>query len=490
MKKSIWILCLALTIAGCFAFCKTVYAAPKFGSGSSTLPHSYMPGRIGEDLEAAPTFGSDSSTLTHPYMPMRIGDNLTYKSYGWPSVSHLHVDAVAEENIDQVECLKIKMSSPELPTYIEYYWFAQDIWENLWMLQYQDVESGYFMFYGSYDAKLIMPAQVGVGMILWDGAETVVATDVTVPQLSTGFGPFYHCIKSIADYGGGDIDYQYYAPHFGQIKLEFNDDGGINGFEISSFPEKPNSQIGVFRPSDGMWFLDRSDNGSWNDCTTDKCINFGIQGDIPVTGDWNGDGTTKIGVFRPSIGWWFLDYNGNGQWDGCATDRCYNFGISEDTPVTGDWDGDGKTEIGLFRKSIGMWFLDYNGDGAWSGCWTDRCYNFGISEDTPVTGDWNGYGKTNIGVFRKSIGMWFLDLDGTGTWWGCGIDGCYNFGISEDLPVTGDWNGDGLTEIGVFRPSIGYWFLDHNGDHTWNNCTADRCYQFGISLDLPVSGAF
>jgi hypothetical protein len=250
------------------------------------------------------------------------------------------------------------------------------------------------------------------------------------------------------------------------------------------------SKIGVFRPSIGMWFLDRSGNGSWNDCATDKCVNFGIQGDVQVTGDWNGDGTTKIGVFRPSIGWWFLDYNGNGQWDGCSTDRCYNFGISEDTPVTGDWNGDGKTEIGVFRKSIGWWFLDYNADGTWSGCSADRCFNFGISEDTPVTGDWNGDGKTEIGVFRPSIGWWFVDVNGDGTWSGCGVDGCYNFGISVDLPVTGDWNGDGFTEIGVFRPSIGWWFLDYNGNDTWNDCTTDRCYQFGISVDLPVSGAF
>jgi hypothetical protein len=250
-------------------------------------------------------------------------------------------------------------------------------------------------------------------------------------------------------------------------------------------------KIGVFRPSIGMWFLDRSGNGAWNDCATDKCVNFGIEGDIPVTGDWNGDGTTKIGVFRPSIGWWFLDYNGNGQWDGCVTDRCYNFGISEDTPVTGDWDGDGKTEIGVFRKSIGCWFLDYNADGTWSGCSTDRCYyNFGISEDIPVTGDWNGDGKTEIGVFRPSIGWWFVDVNGNGTWNGCSTDGCYNLGISIDLPVTGDWNGDGYTEIGVFRPSTGWWYLDYNGNDTWNDCTTDRCYQFGISVDVPVSGAF
>ena len=416
-------------------------------------------------------------------MPVRLYDKLTYRSYGWPSVDYLNLDAVAEENIDQVKCLKLKSSADSL--FIDYYWIAQDISGNIWMLQYQ--EEGSITTYGRDGAILVMPSQIDVGSIL-RGDETVVATGVYVPQLSTGLGPYNNCIKSMYDWGDGDIDYYYYAPDVGEIKQEWNDDGGINGYEISSVTH--GSQIGVFRPSNGMWFLDRSGNGAWNDCNTDKCINFGIEGDVPVTGDWNGDGSTKIGVFRPSIGWWFLDYSGNGQWDGCTTDRCYNFGISEDTPVTGDWNGDGKTEIGVFRKSIGWWFLDYNADGTWSGCSTDRCYNFGIFEDTPVTGDWNGDGKTEIGVFRPSIGWWFVDVNGDGTWSGCGTDGCYNFGISVDLPVTGDWNGDGYTEIGVYRPSIGMWFLDYNGNDTWNDCTTDRCYQFGISVDLPVSGAF
>jgi hypothetical protein len=469
MKKSIWILCLALTIAGCFAFCKTVYAAP--------------------------TFGSNSSTLTNSYMPMKLGDHLLYKSYGMPFLSYHHVNAVMQQTIDQVECLLIQMYCPHLRPYLEYYSVAQDTSGNIWILQYVDAEANILITYGRNGAKLMMPSQISVGSILWsvgsilwDGEQTVVATGVTVPKLSTGLGPYYNCIKSMIDYGDGNIDYYYYAPDVGPIQVEYDDDGGISGFEISSPPKA--SQIGVFRPSDGMWFLDRSGNGLWNDCVTDECINFGIQGDLPVTGDWNGDGTTKIGIFRPSIGWWFLDYNGNGQWDGCSTDRCYNFGISEDTPVTGDWDGNGKTEIGVFRKSIGMWFLDYNGDGAWSECSTDRCYNFGISEDTPVTGDWNGYGKTKIGVFRPSIGRWFLDVNGDGTWSGCVADGCYDFGLPEDLPVTGNWNGggDGITDIGVFRPSIGYFFL--KTDVYWHNCTTDRCYQFGISVDLPVSGAF
>ena len=60
-------------------------------------------------------------------------------------------------------------------------------------------------------------------------------------------------------------------------------------------------------------------------------------GDIPVSGDWKGDGTTEIGVFRNSTHLFYLDFNGNGAWNGALTDRSYNFGITGDTPVTGKW---------------------------------------------------------------------------------------------------------------------------------------------------------
>jgi hypothetical protein len=90
--------------------------------------------------------------------------------------------------------------------------------------------------------------------------------------------------------------------------------------------------------------------GNWGGCTIDKCSTFGMNGDIPwqATGmvmgwrsassaDWNGDGITDIGVFRPSTGKWYLDLNGNGQWDGCTIDGCYTFGMNADLPVAGSW---------------------------------------------------------------------------------------------------------------------------------------------------------
>jgi len=134
-----------------------------------------------------------------------------------------------------------------------------------------------------------------------------------------------------------------------------------------------------------------------------------------VYGDWNGDGNLKIGIY--SNGKWYLDMNGTGVWD--SGDVTYSFGLAGDIPVVGDWTGNGKTKIGVFRN--GMWYLDYPGTGTWIGCATtpgdatkDACYSFGTAGDIPVTGDWTGNGKTQIGVYRN--GAWYLDMNGDGTW--------------------------------------------------------------------------
>ena len=67
--------------------------------------------------------------------------------------------------------------------------------------------------------------------------------------------------------------------------------------------------------------------------------------------------TDKIGVFRNSTHLFYLDYNGNGVWNGSVVDRQYNFGTFGDLPVSGDWNNDGKSEIGVFRNSTHLFYL-------------------------------------------------------------------------------------------------------------------------------------
>ena len=93
--------------------------------------------------------------------------------------------------------------------------------------------------------------------------------------------------------------------------------------------------------ANGVWYLDLNGNGQWDGTPTDGLFYFGggVAGAVPVTGDWNGDGKTKIGIFVPATGSWYLDYNGNGAWDGTPTDNLFSFGggLAGALPVTGKW---------------------------------------------------------------------------------------------------------------------------------------------------------
>ena len=245
------------------------------------------------------------------------------------------------------------------------------------------------------------------------------------------------------------------------------------------------TKVGVFRNSTHLFYLDYNGNGAWNGASVDRQYNFGITGDIPITGDWNNNGISEIGVFRPSTHLFYLDYNGNGAWNGAATDSSYNFGITGDIPISGDWNHDGISEIGVFRPSTHLFYLDYNGNGVWTGAAVDRSYNFGITGDIPITGDWNNNGMSEIGVFRPSTHLFYLDYNGNGVWNGAAVDRTYNFGITGDIPITGDWNGDRKTEIGVVLGSRN-WYLDSSGNGVWGS--GDTTYGFGVAGDIPITG--
>jgi hypothetical protein len=68
----------------------------------------------------------------------------------------------------------------------------------------------------------------------------------------------------------------------------------------------------------------------------DRGTYFGKSGDVPIIGDWNGDAKDEIGIYRPSDSKFNLDMNGNGVWDEGVDRRTY-FGKSGDVPIIGRW---------------------------------------------------------------------------------------------------------------------------------------------------------
>ncbi len=225
----------------------------------------------------------------------------------------------------------------------------------------------------------------------------------------------------------------------------------------------PASAVGIFRNSEANWYLDYNNTG-----TIDKIFHFGSNGDVPVIGDWNKNGTSDVAIFRPSTGFWYFDYNLDG-----TVDKSFRYGGSTDRTVVGDWDGDGADGIAIFRPSTGYWYFDYNLDGV-----INKSFRYGGSTDQIITGDWDGDGIDGIAIFRPSTGYWYFDynLDGN-------VDKSFRYGGSTDRIVKGDWDGDGKDGIAIFRPSTGYWYFDYNLDGN-----VDKSFRYGGSTDQIITG--
>ena len=179
--------------------------------------------------------------------------------------------------------------------------------------------------------------------------------------------------------------------------------------------------------------------------------------------DFDGDGTSDIALYRPSTGMWSVR----------NVTRVY-LGNSLDLPVPADYDGDGITDISIFRGSENLWAVRN----------ITRVY-FGQINDYIRPGDYNGDGSADFGLYRPSLGLWavkditriyfggsadypvpgFYSIDDTldlaiykpdGQWAIRNLTRIY-LGNSTDNPVPGNYDGDQVWEAAIYRPSTGLW---------------------------------
>lgn len=163
---------------------------------------------------------------------------------------------------------------------------------------------------------------------------------------------------------------------------------------------------------------------------------------ILENGDYDGDGKANIAIFRPSTGLWAVRGLG----------RVY-FGATGDIPVSGDYDGNGYADVSVFRPSNGLWAIK-----------NQTRFYFGDRTCMPVPADYDGDGCCDAAVFEHQTGRWLFRRNTS-----------FHFGASGDLPVPMDYNGDGSTDAAIFRPVTGLWAIRN----------ISRCY-FGANGDLPI----
>ncbi len=176
------------------------------------------------------------------------------------------------------------------------------------------------------------------------------------------------------------------------------------------------------------------DNVAWN-----VQYSAATLADTPVLGDFDGDGKDDQAVYRPSTAQWFILGSSSGP-------QVITFGEPNlDIPVPGDYDGVGHTEIAVYRPTTAQWFI-LGPNGAY-------VRQFGTPGlDTPVPGDYDGVGHTELAVYSAATAQWTIDSPSGPR--------VVSFGEpNADVPVPADYDGDGKTDIAVYRPTTAQWFI-------------------------------
>ena len=184
---------------------------------------------------------------------------------------------------------------------------------------------------------------------------------------------------------------------------------------------------------------------------------FPSLGDIPVVGDFDGDGKGDPGIWRASQGVWILPTSSSSY-----TNHIFaQWGQLGDIPVAADFDHDGKADIGFYRD--GLWGILQSSHAYSTG--SPLFFSWGGAGLQPIIGDFDGDGKSDIGyMVPPSSGQsaaYAILLSSQNYGFGPGQPLFVSAGFPSlgDTQVIGDFDGDGKADPGIWRESQGVWII-------------------------------
>lgn len=246
----------------------------------------------------------------------------------------------------------------------------------------------------------------------------------------------------------------------GSVLYDLFLDADIEGDQVSD-----SGFVGALNSSAFGWFYRSSYSGllsSWS---------WGIRGDIPLTSDIDGDGLSDITVFRPADGTWWSLRTALGV-------LSMSWGLPGDMPVLEDFDGDSWEDVGIYRPSIGFWAILKSTRGASPKLEDIIWKQWGLPGDHPMPGDYDGDQIADLVVFRPAWGLWLICSSKSG--FDCSQGTAMQFGLPGDYPIKGDFDGDGTLDFAVWRPNTGVWFYRRSSDGQI------EMQQFGLPGDWPL----